>query len=465
MCSGPVQARSASTSWSRRPRSSRRVTRSRWRSASLPVSSRSGSARRRSTCARRDVMSVATQPPTTRAAGATASAGGARERLGFAVHGVVQGVGFRPFVWNLATRLRLSGSVCNTSGAVVIEVEGDRGALEMFATALRRDAPRLARIDAVEETTLVAVRDEGFHIVESRAVEGDYQPIAADAATCPECVADILDPGNRRHGYPFTNCTNCGPRFTIIEDIPYDRPMTTMRHFTMCDACRREYENPADRRFHAQPNACPVCGPRLWYTDAIGTELRGDPIELAAAAIGRGHILALKGLGGFQLCCDATDHAAVTRLRDRKHRPAKPFAVMCPNLAAVRRLCEVSDAEVALLEGSVRPIVLLRRRRDRATTAVADAVAPGLDELGVMLPYTPIHHLLLGVTGGMLVMTSGNVSEEPIAKDNGEAVQRLGRIADGFLLHDRGIYARYDDSVVRVVDGATRMIRRARGYC
>jgi hydrogenase maturation protein HypF len=410
-------------------------------------------------------MSVATQPLKPRTAGANASAGGARERVRFAVRGVVQGVGFRPFVWNLATRLRLSGSVYNTSGAVIIEVEGERKALDMFAAALRQEAPRLARIDAVEETALDAVGDEGFRIVESRAVEGDYQPIAPDAATCAACVADILDPGNRRHGYPFTNCTNCGPRFTIIEDIPYDRPLTTMRHFAMCDVCRQEYEDPADRRFHAQPNACPVCGPRLWYTDPLGTELSGDPIELAAEAIARGEIIALKGLGGFQLCCDAADDAAVTRLRDRKHRPAKPFAVMCADLATVRRVCDVSNAETELLEGSIRPIVLLRRRRDRAATPLADSVAPGLDELGVMLPYTPVHHLLLRASGRRLVMTSGNVSEEPIAKDNAESVRRLSSIADGFLLHDRDIYARYDDSVVRVVDGVPRMIRRARGYC
>jgi hydrogenase maturation protein HypF len=410
-------------------------------------------------------VSIATRPPTTRADGANAPAAGARGRLGFAVHGVVQGVGFRPFVWNLATRLGLSGSVCNTSGAVLIEVEGDHRALATFASALRQDAPRLARIDAVEETKLERVNDEGFRIVESRAVEGDYQPIAPDAATCPECVADILAPGNRRHGYPFTNCTNCGPRFTIIEDIPYDRPLTTMRHFAMCDACKQEYENPADRRFHAQPNACPECGPRLWYAGAGGAELRGDPIALAAAAIARGEIIALKGLGGFQLCCDATDEEAVLRLRDRKHRPAKPFAVMCPDMAAVRHLCAVGDAEAALLEGSVLPIVLLGRRRDHDASRVAASVAPGLDELGVMLPYTPMHHLLLRATGGMLVMTSGNISEEPIAKDNDEAVQRLGAIADHFLLHDRDIFARYDDSVVRVVDGTPRMIRRARGYC
>jgi hydrogenase maturation protein HypF len=410
-------------------------------------------------------MSVATRPPTNRSAGANALGSGARQRLGFAVHGVVQGVGFRPFVWNLATRLGLSGSVCNTSGAVVIEVEGDPFVLEVFASALRQDAPRLARIDSVDETALDALGDEGFRIVESRAVDGDYQPIAPDAATCPDCIADIVDTRNRRFGYPFTNCTNCGPRFTIIEDIPYDRPLTTMRHFVMCDACRREYEDPADRRFHAQPNACPECGPRLWYADPAGAEHRGDPIALAAEAISRGEIIALKGLGGFQLCCDATDEMAVRRLRARKHRPAKPFAVMCPDLAAVRRLRIVGDVEAALLEGSIRPIVLLERRRDREASAVADSVAPGLEELGVMLPYTPMHHLLLRAVGGMLVMTSGNVSEEPIAKDNDEAVQRLARIADHFLLHDRDIYARYDDSVVRVVAGIPRMIRRARGYC
>jgi hydrogenase maturation protein HypF len=410
-------------------------------------------------------MSVATQPPTTRAARANASAGKERERLEFAVRGVVQGVGFRPFVWNLATRLGLSGSVCNTSGAVIIEVEGDRRRLETFAARLRQEAPRLARIDAVVETTLDPLGDEGFRIVESRAVDGDYQPIAPDAATCPDCVADILDPANRRHGYPFTNCTNCGPRFTIIEDIPYDRPLTTMRHFVMCDECRHEYENPADRRFHAQPNACPVCGPRLWCTDSRGTEITGDPIELAAGVIARGEIIALKGLGGFQLCCDASDDAAVARLRERKHRPAKPFAVMCADLEAVRGLCIVSDPEAALLEGSVRPIVLLQLRRDREAAHLSEAVAPGLDELGVMLPYTPMHHLLLRAAGGVLVMTSGNVSEEPIAKDNDEASQRLGHIADRFLLHDRDIYARYDDSVVRVVDGTAHMIRRARGYC
>jgi hydrogenase maturation protein HypF len=410
-------------------------------------------------------MSVATQPAKARSTRAKVSPRGPRERRSFAVHGVVQGVGFRPFVWNLATRLRLSGWVRNTSGAVVIEVEGEREMLEMFATALCADAPRLARIESVDTASMAITGRRGFDIVESRAVDGEYQPIAPDAATCPECVSDILTPGDRRLGYAFTNCTNCGPRFTIIEDIPYDRPLTTMRQFTMCDACRREYEDPRDRRFHAQPNACPACGPRLWYSDTGGAEIEGDPINLAAASVAWGEIIALKGLGGFQLCCDATYAAAVTRLRHRKHRPAKPFAVMCANIAAVRRLCIVSDEEAALLEGSARPIVLLQLRQDAGASTVADSVAPGLQELGVMLPYTPMHHLLLRAASVPLVMTSGNVSEEPIAKDNDEALLRLGHIADRFLLHDRAIYARYDDSVVRVVDGSARMIRRARGYC
>jgi hydrogenase maturation protein HypF len=411
-------------------------------------------------------MSVATPPPTTRPAGAKARTREVVARQRFFVRGVVQGVGFRPFIWNLATRLGLCGWVRNTSGAVVVEVEGGHAALEAFATALRADAPRLARIDSVEMVPLAPVGEGDFSILESRAVDGDYQPIAPDAATCPECVADILDPANRRYRYPFTNCTSCGPRFTIIEEMPYDRPLTTMRHFAMCEACEREYEDPTDRRFHAQPNACPACGPRLWSADARGDALPGDPIELATRSIASGDVIALKGLGGFQLCCDAGNGDAVRRLRERKHRPAKPFAIMCADIDAVRDLCVVGDTEAALLEGTVRPIVLLQRRHDRGTTtAVAESVAPGLEELGIMLPYTPLHHLLLRAAATPLVMTSGNLSEEPIAKDNDEAVQRLGSIADSFLLHDRDIHARYDDSVVRVVDGTARMVRRARGYC
>ena len=407
-------------------------------------------------------MTLSTPP---RAGGSAPPGDGATQRRRFRVQGVVQGVGFRPFVWTLATSLSLNGTVRNTSGAVLIEVEGPTAALDVFARALEADAPRLARIETVEAVELAPVGEEGFRIVESQAIEGEYQPIAPDAATCPECVADILDPENRRYRYPFTNCTNCGPRFTIIEDVPYDRPLTTMRAFAMCAKCRREYEDPADRRFHAQPNACSVCGPRLWLAGRDGAEISGDAIELAGAALARGEIVALKGLGGFQLCCDAQDDAAVSRLRERKHRPQKPFAVMCSGLDEVRALCNVSADEEAVLTGSARPVVLLRLRAGGAAVRLAPSLAPGLHELGVMLPYTPMHHLLLRSVARPLVMTSGNVSEEPIAKDNDEALRRLGPIADSFLLHDRDIYARYDDSVVRVVDGSERVIRRARGYC
>jgi hydrogenase maturation protein HypF len=387
-----------------------------------------------------------------------------RQRRRILVSGVVQGVGFRPFVWSVATRLGLDGTVCNTSGAVVVEVEGSSDALSAFVRALTLDAPRLARVDAVDVEAVAVTDERGFRIVASRVVDGEYQPIAPDAATCAECLEDIVSPANRRYGYPFTNCTNCGPRFTIIEDVPYDRRSTTMRKFSMCSACRAEYDDPADRRFHAQPNGCWACGPRLQFAGSDGVEIEGDPIELAVQSLASGEIVALKGLGGFQLCCDALNEEAVHRLRVRKHRRAKPFAIMCSDLAAVRRLCDVSDAEASLLDGSVRPVVLMPLRGGTATDGVAPSVAPHLRELGVMLPSTPLHHLLLRAYPNPLVMTSGNLSEEPIATDNDEALQHLGDIADRFLLHDRDIHARYDDSVVRVVGNRVRMIRRARGF-
>ncbi len=387
----------------------------------------------------------------------------ARVRRSLRVRGVVQGVGFRPFVWELARDHGLAGTVCNTSGAVLIEVEGDPAAIDAFVDDLRARPPRLARIVAVEAAAVEPRGEDGFRIVESRAVEGEYQPVSPDAATCPECLAEILDPAERRFGYAFTNCTACGPRFTIIEALPYDRPRTTMRRFPMCAPCRAEYDDPSDRRFHAQPVACAACGPRLWFAGAGGVEVEGDPIILAADALRAGEVVALKGLGGFQLACDATDAAAVARLRERKRRPAKPFALMVAELDTVRGLCEVSDAEAAILEGSARPVLLLRARP--GPSAVTAGVGPGVAELGVMLPYTPLHHLLLREVGRPLVMTSGNLSEEPIAKDNDEAVRRLGGIADHFLLHDRDIHARYDDSVTRVIAGEERVIRRARGHC
>ena len=389
----------------------------------------------------------------------------AHTRRRYTVHGVVQGVGFRPFVWSLAQRHELAGSVRNTSGAVVIEVEGPRRQLDRFRAELVALAPPLSRIDSVSGAAVAAQGGVAFVILESRAVEGEYQSIAADAATCPDCLREMFEPSDRRHGYAFVNCTNCGPRFTIIEDVPYDRALTTMRHFTMCAPCAAEYADPGNRRFHAQPNACPDCGPRAWLSDPKGVEHAGDGIAAAAAALRHGSVVAVKGLGGFQLAVLAHDDAAVRRLRRRKHRPDKPFAVMAADIDGVGGIAVVDGAEARALSSSARPIVLLRRRLDEGREAIADAVAPGLDELGVMLPSTPLHHLLLDLVGVPLVMTSGNLSDEPIAKDNDEALQRLGGIADAFLLHDRDIYARYDDSVVRVVDGAEHVVRRARGYC
>lgn len=380
------------------------------------------------------------------------------------VRGVVQGVGFRPFVFGLATRLGLGGTVCNTSGTVVIEAEGSPAALDALIEALQTSPPPLARVQSVEVVDLTPRGDRDFRIDASRPVAGEYQPISPDAATCDDCLRELFDPADRRYRYPFINCTNCGPRFTIIEDVPYDRPLTTMRAFTMCQACRAEYDDPHDRRFHAQPNACPVCGPRLWLANAAGAELPGDPIADAAAALRRGSIVAVKGLGGFQLACDATDEAAVGRLRDRKRRPAKPFAVMVADVDAAAALAVVSAAEREALLSPARPIVLLRER-EQGPMRLARGVAPGLGEVGIMLPATPLHHLLLREVGLPLVMTSGNLSEEPIAKDNDEALARLGGIADYFLLHDRDIYARYDDSVVRIAAGERRAIRRARGLC
>ncbi|HSG81863.1 MAG TPA: carbamoyltransferase HypF, partial [Gemmatimonadota bacterium] len=377
--------------------------------------------------------------------------------LSVRVRGIVQGVGFRPFVYQLAERHGLTGWVRNTNARVEIELDGSGEALAAFLRDLRDGTPPLAQIDEVVTEERPPTGFTTFEIISSVQEEG-WGSIPPDAATCDACLAETLDPSQRRFRYPFTNCTHCGPRFTIIEELPYDRDRTTMRRFDMCDDCRREYEDPLDRRFHAQPVACPACGPKTWLRGDPGAE---NPIQKCAALLRQGRIVAIKGLGGYQLACDATDGDSVTRLRARKRRYGKPFALMVPDVGWARRLCQPSREEMAALEGRERPIVLMKQSRENE---LAPDVAPGLDTLGVMLPYTPLHHLLLDAFGGPLVMTSGNLSEEPIAIGNDEAVERLGEIADDFLFHNRDIYARYDDSVVRKLGDAVVPIRRARGF-
>ena len=387
----------------------------------------------------------------------------ATRRAKIGVRGIVQGVGFRPFVYRLAQEHNLKGWVRNTSGNVEIEVEGDEETLEDFLRDLEAKAPPMAYLEKVEVTLHAVKGYAGFEIYQSLSLVGEYQLISPDIATCGDCQREILCPTDRRFGYPFTNCTNCGPRFTIIEDIPYDRPKTTMRNFQMCPACQREYDDPLDRRFHAQPNACPKCGPGLELVDGSGNPIDyNDAIKTASVLLKAGGILALRGLGGFHLACDATNKEAINLLRTRKRRPAKPLAVMMATLGDAEKHCIVSPEERGLLQSPQCPIVLLRWKH--SSSNVSPAVAPNLKYLGVMLPYTPLHHLLLREAGIPLVMTSGNISEEPIAKDNDEAVIRLGGIADYFLFHNRDIFARYDDSVYMVEDNKPQALRRARGY-
>jgi hydrogenase maturation protein HypF len=384
-------------------------------------------------------------------------------RIRIEVSGVVQGVGFRPFVYRLAHRYELNGWVQNTSGNVVIEIQGHQASLDAFVAALKNEAPPVSRIQGISISTIPVDTDSGFKIVESKAREGAYQPLSADIATCKQCLCEVFDPADRRYLYPFTNCTNCGPRFTIIKDIPYDRPLTTMEKFKMCEKCQAEYDDPLDRRFHAQPNACPACGPRLQLTDNNGTPVDcHDILKKAAQLLIEGNIIAVKGLGGFQLACDATDYDAVKTLRERKKRPGKPFALMMPCTDDIRKHCIVSDKEAELLSSAQAPIVLLKRRED--DTEIAPNIAEKNKYLGVMLPPTPLHHILLRYVSKPLVMTSGNLSEEPICKDNDEAMTRLKGIADYFILHDRDVYSRYDDSVYLVEKDEVRALRRARGY-
>ncbi len=380
--------------------------------------------------------------------------------LSVKVRGIVQGVGFRPFIYQLAERHELTGWVRNTSRQVEIEIDGSEVALERFLRDLRERAPPLARIDEVHVDQRPPSGFSTFEIVESEVDEG-WQSIPPDTATCDACLAELLDPSERRYNYAFTNCTHCGPRFTIIESLPYDRDRTTMACFPMCEDCRREYEDPTDRRFHAQPVACPACGPKIQLRTAEGAAPKGDPIQVCASLLKAGQIVALKGLGGYQLACDASHSDAVAGLRRRKHRFGKPFALMVPDMEWVRRLCAPTEAETRALQSRERPIVLMERLPE---SGITEDVAPGLNTLGVMLPYTPLHHLLVRAFDGPLVMTSGNLSEEPIAIGNREATERLGAIADSFLWHDRDIHARYDDSVVRALGDHIVPIRRARGY-
>ena len=427
------------------------------------------------------------------------------DQSGLRIHitGVVQGVGFRPFVYGLASRFDLKGWVRNTSAGVDIEVDGDADVLDAFARALQDEAPPLSRIDDFSATPVDFTGFRSFDIVHSEAVEGAFQPISPDVSICEDCLRELFDPANHRYRYPFINCTNCGPRFTIIKDIPYDRPKTTMAGFPLCDTCAAEYQNPLDRRFHAQPVACADCGPQVWLeVEGKRKEERDDAILATQSLLKEGKILAIKGLGGFHLACDATNVTAVSELRKRKLRRDKPFALMMPDLATVEQHCYVSDAEKAELESIARPIVLLKRKPN---STIAEEVAPGQNHIGVMLPYTPLHYLLFaeklvsersrsdseGVveerllqnrpsTTGFtsvqpsaqelswvlppLVMTSGNLSEEPIAFTNEDARKRLSLLADAFLMHDRDIHVRCDDSVARVVEEKIYPIRRSRGY-
>jgi hydrogenase maturation protein HypF len=387
----------------------------------------------------------------------------ARVRTWVRVDGTVQGVGFRPFAYRLAGEFALAGWVRNDERGVELEVEGEGEAVEGFLARVAAEAPPLARVERVLAESRPPLGERSFRILPSAAEGAADAPVAPDAATCADCLAELFDPCDRRFRYPFVNCTNCGPRFTIVRGVPYDRPLTTMAGFVMCAACRTEYEDPGDRRFHAQPNACPECGPRARLLG--GGSDAPDAVAAAARLLSEGAIVAVKGLGGYHLACRADEEAAVGALRARKRREDRPFALIVGDLAAARRLVVLAEQEAAQLQRAVRPIVLAPRRAD---APVARGVAPGAPELGVMLPYTPLHHLLLADVGVPLVLTSGNVSDEPIAYEDEDALARLAPIADAFLLHDRPIHMRADDSVLRVArTGARRrplLLRRSRGY-
>jgi hydrogenase maturation protein HypF len=407
------------------------------------------------------------------------------EMIGTRIHitGIVQGVGFRPFVFNQAIQKGLTGWVCNTSAGVDIEVDGEPGDITIFIHTLKSEAPPLARIDSIEVSQIPIKHYDTFEIIQSKAVSDAFQPISPDICICPDCLKELFELDDRRYRYPFINCTNCGPRLTIIEDIPYDRPKTTMRDFEMCSNCKAEYTDPTNRRFHAQPIACPVCGPQVWLEYPIHNQKflnmqisRGNNAILEVQKLLlKGKIVAIKGLGGFHLACDATNPKAVAELRQRKLRVDKPFALMMPDITMVHAYCLISDSDRELIESRARPIVIVDRK---GASSIAPEVAPRQNTLGVMLPYTPLHYLLFSPPDGKkslaglyktfhmppLVMTSGNISEEPIAIDNNEAQERLSGLADAYLMHDRPIHTRCDDSVMRTYQGETFPLRRSRGY-
>jgi hydrogenase maturation protein HypF len=391
----------------------------------------------------------------------------ARRRLRVCVHGVVQGVGFRPFVYTAAAALGLSGSVRNDTSGAIIEVEGDPAEIDNFLAQLRDRPPPLAVVESIETQDIPTVGGTGFTIADTSRSDGGRTLASPDVAMCADCATEQRDPSNRRYRHAFVNCTNCGPRFTIITGVPYDRASTTMASFAMCAECAREYADPADRRFHAQPVCCPNCGPALRYRGGDGGMTHGDDALLQARQLLRdGGILAIKGIGGYHLACDANDERAVAELRRRKRRGDKPFAVMVPDLPAACAIADVDDPSARLLGSPQRPIVLVPRRRD---TRIADAVAPRNPDLGVMLAYTPLHTLIFGLPGDdagspVLVMTSGNLAGEPICFTDDDALERLSHLADGWLMHDRDILVPCDDSVLRVVDGMELPIRRSRGY-
>jgi hydrogenase maturation protein HypF len=383
------------------------------------------------------------------------------KRAEIKVTGIVQGIGFRPFIYNLAKKYLIRGWVLNNEKGVFINAESEDGNLDRFILEIPQLAPPLAQIESFDVKYLEPLGYTTFEIRKSEEVQEKFVLISPDVSTCEQCLSELFSPQNFRYRYPFINCTLCGPRFTIIKDIPYDRHKTTMAPFKMCSVCQREYEDPTDRRFHAQPNACPNCGPSLHFEDKQGVEVPGDPIAMIFDLLAKGFIVAVKGLGGFHLACDAKSQEAVSALRSRKYREDKPFAVMCRDMNEVKEHCEVSREEEKLLLSVQRPIVILKRKGD---STIAHEVAPYQNTLGVMLPYSPLHHLLLDGSLKTLVMTSGNVSDEPIAYKNEEAKSRLGNISDYFLFHNREIHMRCDDSVTRIFEGKPYVLRRSRGY-